>query len=228
GRRVDDVLPELAPRLMPVYQRVLDTGVPVINREHSRETTEGALRHFLANYCPVCVADETIGVAVLVVDITERKRAEHAAEEANRIKDEFLATMSHELRTPLTAILGWTRMLETGVLPEARRTWALEVIERNAKAQAQLIEDLLDVSRIVHGKLRVERALIDAGSVVEAALEAVRPTAEAKGLRFDLTRTRSALMIMGDAVRIRQIVWNLLTNAVKFTPSGGRIWTNLR
>ncbi|ATB31908.1 PAS domain-containing protein [Melittangium boletus] len=171
-----------------------------------------------------------------VLDITERKRMEaervallereqaarSEAENANRLKDDFLATVSHELRTPLTAILGWVQILRSGQLPEERRLRALETVERNAYAQSQLVEDLLDISRIMSGKLTLELERVDLGSVVEAALESIRPAAVAKDIRLQ-PAIDSLANVMGDSTRLQQIVWNLLSNAVKFTPKGGHV-----
>jgi CheY-like chemotaxis protein len=145
-----------------------------------------------------------------------------AAEEANRLKDEFLAVLSHELRTPLNAILGWARMLRAGTIAEADVPRALETIERNAHAQAQLIEDLLDVSRIVSGKLRLEMRPVDVGEVVQEAIDTVRPTADARGITMT-TAVAHVAPVSGDAQRLQQVVWNLLTNAIKFTPPGGTV-----
>ncbi len=148
------------------------------------------------------------------------------AREANRLKDEFLTTLSHELRTPLTAILGWTRVLRTTPFDEARCGHGLEVIERNVAAQAKLIEDLLDVSRIIAGKLRVNLRPIPLLVSIETAIEAMRPAAEAKGMTLDLEISPEVdhqAMISGDAERLQQVGWNLVSNAIKFTPTGGRI-----
>ena len=154
----------------------------------------------------------------------ESERARVAAEVANRAKDEFLAVLSHELRTPLTSVLGWARMLRAGKLDPRGAARALEVIERNASAQAQLINDILDVSRIIAGKLRLERRVIDRlGSLVERAVEALRPTAEAKQIRLALSIGGDAGPVDGDAARLEQVVWNLVSNAVKFTPEHGTI-----
>ncbi len=157
-------------------------------------------------------------------DLLEREQAARAeAEEANRSKDEFLAMVSHELRTPLNAITGWASMLSAGTLDRSRRKRAVETIERNARAQKQLVEDLLDVTRIVSGKLRIERGRLDVASIVELALESVRPSAEAKGLELVSEISPNLPVIIGDAERVQQIVWNLLTNAIKFTPENGRV-----
>jgi PAS domain S-box-containing protein len=161
--------------------------------------------------------------------LLERERLARAqAEQANRSKDDFLAMVSHELRTPLNAMLGWARMLSAGTLDPARQKRGLEVIERNAIAQAQLIEDLLDVSRIVHGKLRLEVSLIDFKQVVEAAIDSVRPAVESKGIQLNVVMEPIIGPISGDAQRLQQVVWNLLSNAAKFTPKGGTIEVDLR
>jgi PAS domain S-box-containing protein len=161
-------------------------------------------------------------VAVMVTDLTH-ERTERGLRESNRLKDEFLATLSHELRTPLNVILGWTRMLLHDHLSEKARKHALELIDRNAQAQAQLVNDLVDMSRMTTGKLQVEFQSLPVVPVLEAALESVRPAAEAKGLAIHTSwRVRDA-NILADATRLQQILWNLLSNAVKFTPNGGRI-----
>ena len=154
----------------------------------------------------------------------ERERAETA----NRLKDDFLATVSHELRTPLTAMIGWLKLLRDGRLPPAKHARALETVDRNAHAQAQLIEDLLDVSRIVSGKLRLDTHPVHLGGVIQAALEAVRSAAEAKGMRLNAELEAPDDVVMGDASRLQQVVWNLLSNAVKFSPGGHTVWVRLR
>lgn len=159
----------------------------------------------------------------------ERERQARAeAETANRLKDEFLATVSHELRTPLNAMLGWIQMLRRGSLNEATVARALETIERNARSQNQLINDLLDVSRIVSGKLRLNVGPIKLTSVIDAAIDSVRFAAEAKAIRLTSWLDSEAGPIMGDSERLQQVVWNLLSNALKFTPSGGCVEVRLR
>ncbi|MFL5582291.1 MAG: response regulator [Gemmatimonadaceae bacterium] len=158
----------------------------------------------------------------------ENARLYTETEAANRAKDEFLATLSHELRTPLTAILGWARLLRGGNLPEGAAGGALETIERNAKAQAQLIDELLDVSRIVAGKLRLDTRPVELGRVIEAAVESVRPAARAKNIRLEVELEPLGGPLIGDASRLQQVAWNLLSNAVKFTPEGGRVGVLLR
>lgn len=153
-------------------------------------------------------------------------RERERAEEANRAKDEFLAVVSHELRTPLTAILGYCGMMRLGKLSEERRAHAFEVIDRNARAQAQLIEDLLDISRIVSGKLRLEIRETDPCEVLRAALEAVRPAAQAKGIQLEVEASAHGAL-HADPDRLQQVAWNLLSNAIKFTGPGGRVSVRL-
>jgi signal transduction histidine kinase/ActR/RegA family two-component response regulator len=159
--------------------------------------------------------------------LAAEKAARSEAEEANRTKDEFLATLSHELRTPLNAMLGWVQMLRSGRLDEHTTNRALEIIERNTKAQAQLIEDLLDVSRIITGKLRIEVRQLDLVPVVGAALDTVRPAAAAKQIELVARLDPAAGPVSGDPDRLQQVAWNLLSNAVKFTPAGGRVTVTL-
>jgi len=184
------------------------------------------------------------GFSKIMQDITERKQVEEekeqlllreqaaravseaaqsAAEAANRSKDEFLAIVSHELRTPMTAIIGWAGMLQTGALDEAKVTLALEIIERNANLQMQLIEDLLDISRIVRGELSLSIDLVDLVEVITAAIEVVQSLADAKSIQIETILDTSIEKISGDSDRLQQVVLNLLTNAIKFTPDGGRV-----
>ena len=149
--------------------------------------------------------------------------ARSRAEEASRLKDEFLATLSHELRTPLNAILGWTTMLRHGEVDPSRIGRALEIIDRNARAQTKLVEDVLDMARVISGKLHLEMTPVALGAIVDGAAEAVRPAAESKGVRLVVeTGTRSSL-VRADPNRLQQVFWNLLSNAVKFTPPGGTV-----
>ncbi|MDQ2936743.1 MAG: PAS domain S-box protein [Acidobacteriota bacterium] len=177
------------------------------------------------------------GVGGQIGQFNERKRAEEAsaelfhrerearaeAEKANRLKDEFLATLSHELRTPLNAVIGWSRMLSSSRLDPDGSKHALEVIERNAWAQKQIIEDILDVSRVITGKLQLNLNPVDLVTVVDAALDAVRPAIEAKEIKIETIIDASLRMISGDADRLQQVIWNLLSNAAKFTPTGGSV-----
>ena len=203
---------------------------------------------FWANVTITALRDDTgrlLGYAKLTRDLTESKRMEAietasqqrdemldaersarmAAQRATRIKDEFLATLSHELRTPLSAILGWTQLLlrrEASKKPDEQRR-AIEIIDRNARAQINLIDDLLDLSRIMAGKLRLELRQISFANVVEAAIDSARPSAEAKGIRLKAILGASQDIISADGARLQQVVWNLLTNAIKFTPKGGQV-----
>ncbi|HYY55893.1 MAG TPA: response regulator [Pyrinomonadaceae bacterium] len=174
-------------------------------------------------------------------EVAERKQAEEErarmlireqaaraeAEQANRTKDEFLATLSHELRTPLTAILGWSYLLRTKKFDDDNLFRALETIERNARSQSQLIDDLLDVSRIITGKLRLDVRPIELIPIIEAAIDSTRPAAEAKAIQFEVALDKTASRVSGDANRLQQVVWNLFSNAVKFTPEGGRVEVRL-
>jgi signal transduction histidine kinase len=159
--------------------------------------------------------------------LASEQEARRAAEDANRLKDEFLSTVSHELRTPLTAINGWALMLRAGRLDAKQSTRALETIVRSAKSQNQLINDLLDVSRIISGKMRLDIAPVELCSVIEAAIETVHPAAEAKGIHLSALLDPAADTMSGDAERLQQVVWNLLSNAVKFAPKGGRVEVRL-
>jgi signal transduction histidine kinase/CheY-like chemotaxis protein len=163
----------------------------------------------------------------LEVQVIREQVARAEAESANRLKDEFLATVSHELRTPLTAILGWSHMLRGGRLDENTAARALDAIERNAQSQAQLVEDILDVSRVITGKLRLSVAPVDLSSVINAAIDSVQLAADSKGIRLEVTLDPSARHATGDASRLQQIVWNLLSNAIKFTDAGGRVGVRL-
>jgi len=184
---------------------------------------------------------QLISVLSLVLDVTARKlaaeeRAEllvreretrRQAEEADRLKDEFLATLSHELRTPLTSILGWATLLRTGEVEETNIARAIETIERNARSQARLIDDLLDVSRIITGNLRLDLRPINLAPILEAANHALRPTAEAKHIQLKMESDSASCLVKGDPNRLRQVIWNLLMNAIKFTPRGGSVSVRL-
>ena len=159
--------------------------------------------------------------------LVREQMARVEAETANRMKDEFLATVSHELRTPLNAIIGWSHMLRHGRLDEATSARALETIERNAQSQAQLIEDILDVSRVITGKLSLNIGPVDLSSVINQAIDSVQLAADSKGIRLEVTLDPSARHTAGDAGRLQQVVWNLLSNAIKFTPAGGRVEVRL-
>src|SRR5439155_16769788 len=183
-----------------------------------------------------------IGASKIARDVSDRKRAEaertkllqtvqqarEEAEELNRSKDQFLAVLSHELRTPLNAIFGWARMLQSAAMDEATSRRAIDAILRNATAQVQLVEDLLDVSRIITGKMRLDVQWLDLKSVIESALDAVQPAARAKGIKIETVLDPNAGPVVGAADRLRQVVWNLLMNAIKFTPRDGRVQVHLR
>jgi hypothetical protein len=215
---------------------VFRTG-DVVRNEVAYTSRTGASGYFEYILAPVRGSSgEVETVAGTSRDISERKRAteereqllesERAAraeaERASRMKDEFLATLSHELRTPLNAILGWATILRMDATA-AEITEGADVIERNARAQARIIDDLLDMSRIISGKVRLDVQRVELASVLEAAIETVRPAADAKGVRLQAVLDPLALPVSGDPSRLQQVFWNLLTNAVKFTPRGGRV-----
>jgi PAS domain S-box-containing protein len=216
-----------------VYEARREFSVEYRLRRH-----DGEYRWMLTRGVPRTGSDgEHAGYIGSVIDIHDRRRAEQErlqlldemrqawkeAEAASRSKDEFLATVSHELRTPLNAILGWAQILELTPDDKEKRARGLQAIHRNAKAQAQLIDDLLDLSRIVSGKMRLDVRTVDLVPVLEAAIDAVRPAAEARQIRLQRVLDPLAGPVTGDADRLRQVVWNLLSNAVKFTPRGGRV-----
>ena len=158
-------------------------------------------------------------------ELSQREKSK--AEAANRAKDEFLATVSHELRTPLSAILGWVHLMRRSALDESIKAQAIDCIERSAKLQSQLIEDILDVSRVITGKLRLNKGPVDMATVVNAAIDSVQLAVESKGVQLQVVMDPLARRVYGDAVRLQQVVWNLLSNAIKFTPNGGQIRVNL-
>jgi signal transduction histidine kinase len=160
--------------------------------------------------------------------MAREQEARASAEIANRIKDDFLAILSHELRTPLNAIVGWTHLLKGGKLNERDRERGIDVIERNAAAQRAIIDELLDISRIVTGKLKLEPKPVELSIVIDGAVETIRPAAEAKGIQIFTAIERNAGLVMGEAVRLQQVIWNLLSNAVKFTPNNGRVEVELK
>ncbi|MEH2261290.1 hybrid sensor histidine kinase/response regulator [Nostoc sp.] len=214
-------------------------------RDYSEEfrfqTAQGIVRWVQVRSSPMLSGQgELLGYVGTLEDITERKQAEEVraqvireqtarqeAEAANRMKDEFLAVLSHELRTPLTSMLGWSKILRSKKLDDKATSRALEAIERNAISQMQLIEDILDVSRIIRGQLRLNVSAVNLISVMEAALEAVRPLADPKEILLNTMLDTSVGSVYGDPARLQQIVWNLLTNAIKFTAKGGRVEVNL-
>jgi len=217
----------------------------LVNKRDANEFSEADERLAATLATQVAVAYENANLYAeaqhhateLRMEMAVRKQAEHErarllvreqsaraeAEAANRNKDEFLATLSHELRTPLTAILGWSHLMRTKGLNEDEFTRGLDTIERNARSQSQLIDDLLDVSRIITGKLQIERSPVDLSKVIEAAFDSIRPAAEAKAIRFETLLNGCDCRVFGDSTRLQQIFWNLFSNAVKFTPKGGQV-----
>src|SRR5689334_9617175 len=214
-------------------------AMPAVSGEHDYTQMQQAGR-----ISPLTYEGRVIGTLTIIEDVTERvareaelqaqiedrsrllsseKLARSEAERANRLKDEFLATISHELRNPLNAIMGWAHMLRLGKLTDVNAERAVETIYRNAKSQAQLVADLLDVSRIISGKLRLDVRTVDLIYIVNAAIDSIRPAADAKGIQLQSMLDPAVGPISGDADRLQQIVWNLLTNAVKFTPKEGKI-----
>jgi PAS domain S-box-containing protein len=236
GNTARQLLPNLEAKWFAIYGAIARTGKPM--RFVDGSEVMGRWFDVYAFRIGDAPSDR---VAILFSDITERKRAEQErerllereqelrrqAEEASRLKDEFLATVSHELRTPLTAFLGYAQMLQLRQRDEAYIARTVEKMVRSAKSQAQLIEDLLDVSRIVSGKLRLDPQPVDMRAVVRAALDTVRPAADAKGLAVRLLLGGGGDAVIGDASRLQQVVWNLLSNAAKFTPAGGTITVRL-
>lgn len=217
----------------------------LVNKRDANEFTEADERLAATLATQVAVAYENANLYAeaqhhateLRMEMAVRKQAEHErarllvreqsaraeAEAANRNKDEFLATLSHELRTPLTAILGWSHLMRSKGLNEEEFTRGLDTIERNARSQSQLIDDLLDVSRIITGKLQIERSSVDLSKVIEAAFDSIRPGAEAKSIRFETALNGCQWRVFGDSTRLQQVFWNLFNNAIKFTPRGGRV-----
>jgi two-component system CheB/CheR fusion protein len=224
---------------IPILRRLLEdvrvSDVQLINFELDHLFEQIGQKTILLNACKVERENQVPMILLSIEDITDRKHLEtersqlleqeqlarQQAEKANRVKDEFLANLSHELRNPLTPILAWAQMLRCGKLKESETDRALEVIERSAKAQAQLIEDLLDISRITNGKLQLSISPIDLRVVVQGALEGVQLSATAKNI--EIVSHLNSATVLGDRDRLQQVLWNLLSNAIKFTPAGGRV-----
>ncbi|MEL6354150.1 MAG: PAS domain-containing protein [Cyanobacteria bacterium J06627_28] len=240
GRTVREVVPDLADTVEPIFQHILETGEPRLDFEVHGETAAqpGVERFWLENWYPIRNArDEIVGINVVAQEITDRKRADRereqlllrekaareAAETANRTKDEFLAIVSHELRTPLNPILGWSQLLASKKLSEEKVARALETISRNAKMQANLIDDLLDVSRILRGTLSLQSEPVKLAAIAQSAIETVHLSAQAKSIEIRTDFAPDINPVLGDPGRIQQIIWNLLSNAIKFTPDGGRV-----
>ena len=213
----DEALAGLEPAssiTVPLIARGRTLGAITLACLHGRPYDETDL-HLATDYARRCA------VAI------DNARLYQQTEQASRMKDEFLATVSHELRTPLNAMLGWTKLLRSGRLEAGRLDTALETIERNTLAQARLIEDLLDVSRIVTGKLRLQKKPVDLADIVRAAVATVQPAADARGVTLDVQIDMPDGSLMGDAARLQQVVWNLLSNAIKFSPEQGRVTVTL-
>jgi PAS domain S-box-containing protein len=247
GRDFDDVIhrlwtKEYADEIVRIFRHTLETGEPYFTAEKIEERLDRGVTEYYewqTNRIPLPTGD--YGVVCYFRDISaevfarrERERllqaerdAREVADQASRAKDEFLATVSHELRNPLNAMLGWARVLSGNGFNNEIRARGLKAIEQNARAQAQLIEDLLDVSRIISGKFRLNVEPIQVVGVIEAAIESVRPAADAKGVRLQATLDPNAGPVSGDAGRLQQVVWNLLANAVKFTQKDGRVQVRL-
>jgi PAS domain S-box-containing protein len=215
-------------------------GVELQGVQHNRNYTKDGSVLYCEWYNSVLLDDngKLVSVLSLVLDVTARKLAEEEraallarerdlrkqAEEADRLKDEFLATLSHELRTPLTSILGWAALIRNGEVDQAENLdRALEIIERNARSQARLIDDLLDVSRIITGNLQLDVRPLNVAPIVKAAIEALRPAAAAKAIQVHVDLDPHSCLVSGDPNRLRQVVWNLLMNSIKFTPRGGKV-----
>jgi len=254
GWKADEVLGKHVGDWHFVFDEDADAVEQVTNRQRVGQELHGVLhnRNYTKNgavlYCEWYnsvlhnESGELVSVLSLVLDVTARKLAEEEraallirerdsrreAQEADRLKDEFLATLSHELRTPLTSILGWATLIRNGEVEEGNFERAIETIERNARSQARLIDDLLDVSRIITGNLRLDIRPINLVPVVEAAKDGLRPTAEAKRITLQVEFDREICLVKGDPNRLRQVIWNLLLNAIKFTPRGGNVTINLK
>ena len=241
GRHITLIIPEDRRAEETEVLARLRRGEAIDHFDTVRIAKDGRLLEISLTVSPI--RDSTgrvVGASKIARDVTEHRRheaernrllarereAREEAEEASRMKDQLLAVVSHELRTPLTSILGWARLLQSQDLDEAGRTHALDVIVRSASTQAQLVEDLLDLSRIVTGRMRLAVEPCDLPSLVEGALDTVRPAADAKGIVLDFTVSESGPVLCAPD-RIRQIVWNLAMNAIKFTPPGGRVHVSL-
>jgi PAS domain S-box-containing protein len=242
GRHITLIIPPERHPEEDVVLAKLRRGERIEHFETVRVTKDGRLLDVSLTVSPVRDAAGTIvGASKIARDVTERRRLEteradllererrarEAAEAANRARDEFLATISHELRTPLTSILGWARMIESAGLDPDTVVKAARTIAQNAATQAQLVDDLLDLSRVVTGRLRLNLERCDLAAVVAAAVETVRPVVEAKAIALAVNLPPDGMPLFGAPDRLQQVVWNLLTNATKFTPRGGRIEVTL-
>src|SRR5262245_36729599 len=235
GKPISILIPSDQSDEEPKILRRIRSGQPVDHYEAKRQTKDGRILDISLTVSPIRDSKGNIvGASMIARDITERKRVEirereakQRAEALSRSKDEFIATVSHELRTPMTAILGWVRMLASGQLKLDAQKKALEVIERNARSQAQLIEDLLDMSRIISGKLKLTMTQVDLSTLIAAVVESHRPTAEVKSIRVRMSIDSAVKSVVGDEERLWQVLWNLLSNALKFTAYGGHVQVSL-
>ncbi len=243
GRPITLIIPEAQRAEEEAVLARVRRGERVEHFDTVRMTKDGRLVDVSVTVSPVRdVSGRIVGASKIARDISDRRRidaeraqflareraAREEAERANRAKDEFLATVSHELRTPLNGVFGWARMLQSADMDEQTRQRALAAIVRGAAAQVRLIEDLLDVSRMVTGNLRLDLRLVDLRDVIEAALETIRPAAEAKDVEIEADLDGTSATVLGAADRLQQVLWNLLMNAVKFTPRNGRAHVRLR
>jgi PAS domain S-box-containing protein len=227
GSYAREIHPDDRGRVMEALHRALDDGLPY-DVEYRLVAPDGTVRWCegkgRVEYAPDA---RPIGMSGVCMMVTRRKEAElarlAAAEESSRMKDDFLATLSHELRTPLNAMLGWIQMLRAGDLPEARRQQALEVIARNARLQAQLIEDILEVSRIITGKLEIEKVPMSVTQLLEAVVAGASPAAQAGGVTIEQRLPANLSPLEGDPRRLHQVFNNVVSNAIKFTPEGGSV-----
>jgi signal transduction histidine kinase/DNA-binding response OmpR family regulator len=236
GKTAKQLVPNLENRWVEIYGNVAQTGEPI----HFEDSAAAMDRWFDVYACRIG-QPEKHQVALLFKDISDRKRSEaerdqllqseqaarSAAERANQIKDEFLAVLSHELRTPMGPILGWAQLLQRGNLDAEKTKAALETIDRNAKLQVQLIDDLLDISRILQAKLSLNLFPLDLTFIITAAIDTVRLSLDAKAIQLDTIFKPEPIQVRGDSSRLQQVFWNLLSNAAKFTPQGGRVEVRL-
>jgi PAS domain S-box-containing protein len=251
GRTLRDILPDQADNLEPLYRQVLETGIAIENLEirGTNSAQPGIERHWLISLHPFNLPNQAVsGVNVFVLEISDRKQTELELSDsqqqlsslvtqlqlqtedlsrANRIKDEFLAVLSHELRTPLNPILGWSKLLQQRKFSDAQSLEALKTIERNARLQTQLVDELLDVAKILRGKLALNVSPVHLEQVIQTVLRTMHLAAEAKSIQIEVSLEALLSPMMGDAGRLQQVIWNLLSNAVKFTPKDGKIEVHL-
>lgn len=219
--------PKMLDQVVVGWRKSIETGAP-FEMEFPLRGRDEKFRWFLTRVNPQRDENGRItGWFGTNTDIEDIRQMRLRAEEANRMKDEFLATLSHELRTPLNAILGWSQLIQSQRFGESELKKALTIIDRNARSQNQLIEDILDVSRIITGKFRLDVRALDLMPVITAAVETIRPAAEAKNIRLQTLLDPQAANLSGDPERLQQVIWNLLSNAVKFTPKNGRVQVRL-